>query len=74
MIEYIIIGDTDDHEGFLVAICRGMNKESAEKVLNRMLTHPTKNDLHLMGNMKNFRLEAVAEEDQWWNDPFLMSD
>lgn len=73
MTEYIIIGDTKRYNGCLVMICRG-NRELAESVLNRMLKNPTENDKVLMKGHKNLRIKPVEEKDQWWNDPFLMSD
>ena len=73
MTEYIIIGDTKRYKGCLVTVCRG-NRELAESVLNRMLTNPTDNDKVLMKGHANLRIEPVEEKDQWWNDPFLMSD
>lgn len=74
MTEYIIIGDTERFTGCLVTICKGASREQAEKVLERMLTNPTENDLRLMNGHTNFRIEAVGEEAQWWNDPYYMSD
>lgn len=73
MTEYIIIGDTKRFEGCLVKICRG-DRELAESVLKQMLTNPTDHDKMLMKGHTNLRIKAVKEEDQWWNDSFLMSD
>ena len=73
MTEHIIVGDTKRYKGCLVMVCKG-NRELAEKVLNRMLTNPTDNDKVLMKGHTNLRIEPVEEKDQWWNDPFLMSD
>lgn len=74
MKEYIVVGDTEKYDACLVKICRGMNKEQAEKVLERMLNNPDKHDKKLMEGHTNFRLILTEEKDQWWNDPFLMSD
>ena len=74
MIEYVIIGDTERFKDCLVAVCKKMSKEQVEEVLHRMLTNPTEHDLRLMENHTNFRIAEVKEEQQWWNDPYYMSD
>lgn len=73
MTEYIIIGDTAEYEGCLVYVIKG-TKEDAEKVLDRMLNNPDEYDLKKLEKHTNLRIKAVEKEDQWWNDPFLMSD
>ena len=69
-MEYIIVGDTEEYEGCLVKLA-GYNLETANKVLNRMLTCPNKNDEYLMQGCKNLRIEAVESDNSWWNDPVL---
>ena len=68
--EYIIIGDTDKYKDCLVYVC-GESRENAERVLNRMLTDPTKDDLANLAKHNNLRVEEVESKDCWWNDPFL---
>ena len=70
MSEWVIVGDTAKYEGCLVRVC-GKFKENAEKELQRMLTAPDTNDLYFMKDHTNFRIEEVADEQCWWNDPFL---
>ena len=74
MKEWIIVGDTKDSVGCLIRIGRRCPKEQMEKVLERMKTNPNKDDIALMHGCTNLRLVLTEEKDQWWNDPFLMSD
>lgn len=74
MKEWIIVGDTEDYKGCLIKIGRGCKREQMEKELERMKTKPNKNDLALIRDCTNLRLVETEEKDQWWNDPFLMSD
>ena len=74
MKEWIIVGDTKDTKGCLIKIGRSCPLEQMEEELERMKTNPNKNDLALMHGCTNLRLVLTNEEDQWWNDPFLMSD
>lgn len=74
MKEWIIVGDTEDYAGCLIKIGRGCKREQMEKELERMKTNPNKNDIALMHGCTNLRLVLTEEKDQWWNDPFLMSD
>ena len=74
MINYVIVGDTEKYKNCLVTVCRSDKKEFAEKRLEQMLTNPTENDLRLMKGHTNFRIMEAKEEEQWWNDKFLMAD
>lgn len=66
MKEYIIVGDTEKFKDCLIYTC-GVNKSTAEKVLNRILTNPTKDDLHGIKGHTNIRIKEVESEKQWWN-------
>ena len=56
--DYIIVGDTERVEGCLICVA-GKTKETAEEVLNRMLTNPTENDKRLMFGHRNLRIKEV---------------
>lgn len=71
--QYIIVGDIPQYKGCLIYVCRG-TKADAEKELKRMLENPTEYEREKMKTHKNIRIEPVEPENQWWNDPFLMSD
>lgn len=70
MTEYVIVGDTKNYIGCLVATC-GINKEYANKILNRMMHNPTENDKLLCKGHINLRIEENESKDCWWNDSFL---
>ena len=63
--DYVIVGDTERHEGCLVCVC--FTFENATKVLNRMLNNPNDNDKRLMQGHSNLRIEEVPEKDCWWH-------
>lgn len=65
--DYVIVGEKDQFEDFLVCAC-GKNKENAEKALNRMLTNPTENDRRLITGHRNLRIKEVPEEKCWWRN------
>lgn len=69
--EYIIVGDTKNHEGCLVATCFG-GREAAEKILEQMLNNPTHNDIRAMEGHTNFRVKEVEKRECWWLDPKLV--
>lgn len=71
--EYIIVGDVSDGRTCLVSPV-GTDLGWAEKVLDRMLNNPTFNDEQLTKGHTNLRIDKLAKEKCWWNDPFLMSD
>lgn len=66
MDEYVIVGDTDKYEGCLVCVC-GNSLDKAKEELQRMLNNPTENDKRLTFGYRNLRIEAVPEDDCWWN-------
>ncbi len=66
-VEYVIIGDTTKYKDCLVYVI-GTSLESAERVLNRMLTNPNENDKTLIRGYTNLRITAVNKSDCWWND------
>lgn len=68
MTEYIIVGDTKEYKNCLVNTC-GTKRATAEKRLAEILANPTADET--LARHTNFRIEAVEEKDQWWNDPFL---
>ena len=70
MIEYNIVGDTEDFEECLIYTC-GSDLEKAEEYLDRIINDPTDNDIKATEGMTNLRIKEVSERDQWWNDPFL---
>ena len=70
MIDYTIVGDTKEYGTCLIYVC-GHDKSNAEKVLNRMLTDPDKEDKRVMKTHTNIRIKEQKSEDCWWNDPFL---
>ena len=70
MTEYVIVGDTKNYIGCLVATC-GINKEYANKILDRMINSPTENDKVLCKGHNNLRIEEIKSQDCWWNDSFL---
>lgn len=67
MTEYIIVGDNQDYNGCLIYVC-GTDQSWAEQVLQRMLNHPTENDIKSMGSCTDLRVEEVLPENCWWND------
>lgn len=70
MTEYVIVGDTNNYNGCLIAVC-GTNKDWADTVLNRMINAPTDNDKILCKGHANLRIEEIKKSNCWWNDPFL---
>ena len=66
MTEYMIVGDTKDHNDCLIYIC-GSNKNHAEDVLQRILNNPSENDLRVSKGHTNLRIGEVESEDAWWN-------
>lgn len=70
MTDYIIVGDTKNYGTCLIYVC-GHNKDTAEKVLHRMLTEPDDEDRRVMKTHTNIRVEEQKSEDCWWNDLFL---
>ena len=68
--EYIIIGDTENFKDCLIYTgCR--SKEDAERVIDRILHNPTKNDLYVAKGHTNLRYKKVDPKECWWHDPFL---
>lgn len=65
MGDYVIAGDTKNHNGCLVYVCGTF--ERATEVLNRMLNDPTDQDKIVMQNHTNLRIEKVPKEDCWWH-------
>lgn len=65
-MEYIIKGDTERYKDCLVLVC-GTSKAHAENVLSRLLNNPTDNDMRLIKDHKNLRIEEVVDKDCWWN-------
>lgn len=65
MTEYVIVGDTKNYIGCLVATC-GTNKEYANKILDYMINNPA-----LCKGHNNLRIEEIKSQDCWWNDSFL---
>ena len=64
--EYIIVGDTEEYKGCLVYV--GFHsQESAEQVIQRILTNPTENDKRVTKGHSNLRVKEVNSEDCWWN-------
>ena len=70
MIEYIIVGDTEEYKDCLVTLA-GRTREQAERKLAQMLSSPNENDKAIIGSCKNLRIREVESESAWWNDPFL---
>lgn len=67
--EWIVVGDyyiIDGYEESLVC-CAGSTEEEAKQTLERMLTNPTKNDIHLIGRGRNLRIKEVFSDECWWN-------
>ena len=69
-MEYTIIGDTKKYGPCLIYVC-GKKRETAERVLDRMMNHPDEIDLMSMKGVTNIRINEVEEKQAWWNDPFL---
>ena len=73
MPEFVIVHDvkgTDKYNGCLMYTCG--DRENAERVLDRILNNPNKEDLRCISKgYINFRIEEVPDKDCWWNDPFL---
>ena len=65
-MEYIIVGDTDNYKDCLIYTC-GVNKETAEKCLQRMLNNPDEQDSKILKTHSNIRIKSVKREDCWWN-------
>ena len=65
--DYIIVGNTERFDDCLICVA-GKSKESAEEVLNRMLTNPTENDKKLMDGHRNLRIKEVPAEECWWRN------
>ena len=64
-MNYIIVGDSETYKEILVYTC-GTNKEKAEKILNDMLTNPSKEDKVVMKGLSNFKIDEVEDKDCWW--------
>jgi hypothetical protein len=73
MAECVIVHDvtgTDKYNGCLMYTCG--DRENAERVLDRILNNPNKEDLRCINKgYTNFRIEEVPDKYCWWNDPFL---
>lgn len=67
MKEYLIVGDTKNHNDCLIYRC-GNNREYAERVLDRMLNNPNDNDKFASKGHFNIRLKEVDNSECWWND------
>ena len=65
-MEYIIKGDTERFTDCLVLVC-GDSKTHAENVLSRLLNNPTNDDMRLIKDHKNLKIEEVEDKDCWWN-------
>lgn len=65
-MEYIIKGDTERYKDCLVLVC-GASKPHAETVLSRLLNNPTDDDMRLIKDHKNLRIEEVEDKECWWN-------
>lgn len=60
MSNYVIVGDTMDHDGCMICVC-GNSYRSAQQALHRMLNSPTDNDTKLMQGYRNLRVEEVSD-------------
>ena len=69
-MEYTIIGDTKKYGPCLIYAC-GKKRETAERVLDRMLNNPNAADIIVMEGHTNIRINEIEEKQAWWNDPFL---
>ena len=65
-MEYIIKGDTEHFTDCLILVC-GASKTHADEVLSRLLNNPDDNDMRLIKDHKNLRIEEVADKECWWN-------
>ena len=68
--EYIIVGDTEEFDECLVALC-GTDFEKAKEALDKMINDPDEHAKELSKGHKNLRLKEVKSADCWWNDPVL---
>ena len=66
-MEYIIVGDKEEHKGCLVCLC-GSNLAHAEEVLYRLTHEPTKSELRTIDGHINLKIEEEKDEDCWWNN------
>lgn len=69
-MEYIIVGDTNIHKECLIYTC-GKSKETAVNVLDRIINHPTIDDMLMKMKHINIKIQEVDDKDCWWNDPSL---
>lgn len=69
-MEYTIIGDTKKYGPCLIYVC-GKKRETAERVLDRMLNNPTEQDKAELKVHTNIRINEVEEKKAWWNNSFL---
>lgn len=74
MIEYVVIGDTENYKNCLVALLGACTKEEADNKLSQMICNPDDHDKQLMEGHHNFRVVEVPEKEQWWHDPVYMAD
>lgn len=65
-MEYIIKGDTPEFSNCLVYVC-SKSVEVTKEHLHRMLNNPNENDMKLIRNMTNLKIEEVEDKDCWWN-------
>lgn len=65
MVEYLVVGDSDRYKECLIYICT--TKESAEKILQRILTNPNDNDKFVTKGLSNLRIAEVEGSDCWWH-------
>lgn len=68
-MEYVIVGDSEKYKECLLC-CGFKERERAERVLNRMLNNPTRDDEQIMHGMSNICVQEVASADCWWNDKY----
>ena len=66
MDEYIIQGLHSEYGWCLVYTC-GRDLDYANRVLDRMLNNPTKDDIISMNGLSEFRIYKVDYKDCWWN-------
>lgn len=71
IIEYIITGQYPTNGRCMITIC-GHELEDAKKTLLRMKTEPTDNDLALIGEASDLRVDKITSNLAWWNDPELV--
>ena len=64
-MNYIIVADSKTYKGSLVYVC-GTDRNKADKMLEDMLTNPSKNDEEVMKGLSNFRVDEVEDKDCWW--------